>query len=263
MPYSAESLKKVEELPTKTDFGSIRQQLLLTGLKPGMTAADAGGGTGLVTRVMSEIVGAKGRVYLIDRAEDRLRIAKEQMKPLRNVLYLTSDLESIRLDSAIMDYTFSRLVFHSLKNPSAAFEELVRITKLGGKVVVGDLDYHAMSHYPLAPHLETQLNSLVTELQRLKVSDPFSGRKLFSYFNEGALKEIKVHLLPHHLIYGESKLEDIEHWQMKIELARDLVHQGILKLDFDLDSFKNEFFSFFENPSRFSYSPFILVEGQK
>ncbi|MBN8556014.1 MAG: methyltransferase domain-containing protein [Deltaproteobacteria bacterium] len=263
MPYLMESPKEAERLLMKSDEESSRAQLLLTGLKPGMTAIDAGGGVGFVTRIMSQIVGPKGRVYLIDQSDIRLKAAKEQMKALRNVLYLDSSLENIKLDSNIIDYSWCRFVFEYLPEQKKAFDEIYRVSKAGGKIAIGDLDYNCMSHFPLAPHLEQQLNQIISELQRLKLWDPYAGRKLFSYFNEAGVKDIKVHLLPHHLIYGESQRRDIDNWVAKMEMIKELSSKGMLKFNFDLDSFKNEFFAFFENPSRFSYSPLILVEGVK
>jgi len=47
------------------------------------------------------------------------------------------------------------------------------------------------------------------------------------------------------------------------QLNSALQAKGSIQLSFDLDSFRSEFFAFFQNPTRFSYSSVILVEGIK
>lgn len=263
MPYLMESPKEAERLLLKSDEETSRQQLLLTGLEKGMTAVDAGGGAGFVSKIMSDIVGPKGRVILLDQSKERLTAAKMHMKSCRNVVFTQTPLEKIKMDSASADYVFCRFVFEYLETPGKVFDEFVRIAKDGGKIVVGDLDYNCLSHYPLAPHLETQLKQITDQLAAKKLWDPYAGRKLFSYFHENNLKDVRVHLLPHHLIYGESTTRDLENWRAKLDQIQKHVEAGNLKFDFDIESFRNEFFAFFENPSRFSYSPLILVEGIK
>ncbi len=258
-----ESPHEGDRLLMKGDEETSREQLLLTGLQKGMTAVDAGGGVGFVTKIMSRIVGTRGKAILVDQSKERLQEAKTYCRECKNIQFIQSPLEKIKLDRDTADYTFCRFVFEYLQEPEVVFRELIRVTKPGGKIVVGDLDHNCLSHYPLAPHLETQLLEIAHKLQQKKVWDAYSGRKLFSYFNEAGLQNIKVHLIPHHLIYGESQQKDVENWRLKMERIEALVKEGDLRLSFDMDSFQNEFFSFFQNPSRFSYSPLILVEAVK
>lgn len=258
-----ESPKEAERLLQKSDEDSSREQLLLTGLSEGMIAIDAGGGAGFVTKIMSEIVGPKGKVILVDQSKERLKAAKQHLSGCKNVTFIESDLTDIRLDPQIADYVFCRFVFEYLEDQRAVFDELSELLKVDGKLVLGDLDHNCLSHYPLAPHIQEQLNELSQRLEELKLWDPYAGRKLFSYFYEASFDNIRVHMIPHHLIYGVADQRDLDNWTRKLEQMEELSKKGVLKLSFDLSSFKNEFFAFFENPQRFSYSPLFLVEGEK
>lgn len=258
-----ESNRESDRLWIKSDAETSRNQLITTGLKRGMIAVDAGGGAGFVTRIMSDIVGSSGEAILIDASAERISYAKEQNKDQKNIAYVQCPLEKMKIANNSVDYIFCRFVFEYLKDPAAVMDEFVRICKPGGKIVVGDLDYNMLSHYPINKKLESQIVELFSLLEKLKIWDPYAGRKLFHWFSEKSLNKIKVHLLPHHLIYGEAQSRDIQNWTMKIEQIEDLLQQGILNLSYDIREFKADFLKFFKDPKRFSYSPLILVEAVK
>lgn len=263
MTYLMESASEADRLLKKSDYESSKQQLLMTGLREGMTALDAGGGAGFVSKIISEIVGTTGNVILCDQSADRLKSAQSYCAGTKNLSYLESSLEKIRLDDECVDYVFCRFVFEYLLNSEIVFNELVRVLRPGGKLVIGDLDYNMMSHYPLEPELETQLNKMMSSLVKAKLWDPFSGRKIYHHFYRAKMEQIQVNVVSHHLIYGESSQRDVDNWAAKLSQMSSLVSQGLLKLDFDFPKFQKRFLDFFRSPERFSYSPLILVDGIK
>ncbi len=247
----------------KSDAESSRAQLNLTGLKSGLVALDAGGGAGFVSRIMSEIVGSTGEVVLADQSKDRLQSARDYNKDRKNIAYVGCSLENIPVADESIDYVFCRFVFEYLKDPMTVMREFLRIVKPGGKIVVGDLDHNMMSHYPISASLQENLVELMGQLEKMKVWDPFAGRKIFHHMSSCQLAKIRVHLLPHHLIYGRVHERDIINWSMKLDQMEDMVSKGVLDLSFDIKVFRSEFMAFFQDPKRFSYSPLILVEAVK
>lgn len=102
---------------------------------------DVGGGVGQI----SGLIAKKSReVVLADGAEEALRLAREILKASSNVSYEQVDLETQRLPFA--DSRFDKVicysVIHYLKDHKSLEQflvELLRITKSGGKIFLGDV----------------------------------------------------------------------------------------------------------------------------
>lgn len=261
--YLMESKNEAERLLSKSDEATSREQLLLTGLSRGMTAVDAGGGAGFVTRIIADIVGSEGRAIILDQSDDRLQVARSHCRPFGHIDFVQTPLERIDLQDASVDYVWCRFVFEYLREPAKVFKEFLRIAKPGAKIVVGDLDHNCLSHFPLPSDLQTQLNEIASVLEKSKFWDPFAGRKIYSYFSENGVKDIKVHMIPHHLIYGESNPRDLANWNQKLEIVESLVAARKMSLSFNIQEFRKRFYDFFGSKDRFSYSPLFLVEGVK
>lgn len=171
--------------------------------------------------------------------------------------------ETLKWDDESFDLVYCHFSLSFSKNPQQSLAELIRVVKPKGKVIVADHDAKDFNHYPLAPYLEKNLMELLQETARLKIWDAQMGRKLYSLFFESGLKDVQAQVLPHRVICGQTNAQEIEEWTLRLEEISALNAKGSLPLSFDLDSFRSEFFAFFQNPTRFSYSSVILVEGIK
>ena len=49
--------------------------------------------------------------------------------------------------------------------------------------------------------------------------DPFAGRKLYTHMYDLGFEDIQVHMMPHHLMYGELKSSDDFNWLKKVQMA--------------------------------------------
>lgn len=206
------------------------------------------------------------KITLLDISEKRLSAAKSRLESddKADYQYVQCDLtRRIPLPSQSVDFIACRFVFEYLSNPQAAFDELYRILKPGGKLVVGDLDYNCMSHYPLDAQTEKELFSLVKTLQENHLFDPYAGRALYSFFHRAQLEDLKVHFYAHHLFYGDLPEADEFNWLAKLDRMIEHQNDGTIRFDFDLKAFKNKFFEFLKSSGRFSYTPLILVEGKR
>lgn len=245
------------------EIASIRKQFEAVGIKKGMTVLELNGSLHHTTRALSEAVGPRGRVILHVSSTRRLEEARTRFKTSRNITYLQSDLMPLALEAETTDFTYCRSIMEYLPEPVRLLEELIRVTKRGAKIVCAELDNSALTHYPLAPHLERQLQEIAKELQKSKAWDPQIGRKLYALFLESGLSEVRAQIFTHHLVAGETSPVDEDEWNLRIEKLNQLRVHGLLKLKFDLDTFRSELFAFFQNPLRLSYSPLVVVEGVK
>lgn len=269
--YLMESATEPERLAAIRNRDRIKQQLLDTGflsLRGNPHVVDAGSGIGEVAEVMGELLQNHSelpQVTLLDFSEQRHAEALRRLGPGKAVRYqyVLCDLEEIPLRAGCADYVISRFVFEYLANPQAVFNELARTLKPGGKLVIGDLDYNCLTHYPLDPQMEGDLLGVMKVLQENRFFDPYVGRKLYSFFHGAGMADIKVHFSAHHLFYGDLSPTDEFNWLAKIDQVTELKRRGMIKLEVDLGRLKAKFLEFLKSPGRFTYTPYILVEGRR
>jgi len=246
-----------EYLELQIEQMEFRHELQTIGLVPGTLVLDLQPASDLWVKSLSQLVGSDGKLVIASPNEGSM-VAK-----YRNTSTLKTPLEKLSLDERIFDFSLARLVFSHLREPGKVLEEMVRVTKPGGKVVIADLDAGGFNHYPIPDYLEQQIRELFKEFHRLRIWDPHMGRKIFSLFQEACLENVRVHVLPYHVVAGNPQRLDMSEWDERISRLEQLVDLGLSRLSFDLKSFKHELHSFFQNPMRFSYTNMILVEGTR
>jgi len=98
---------------------------------------DSGCGPGLVSCHLApwvgEVVGADLTPAMLELGRSR---AAE--RGLSNVTFVHGDMTSLPFAAGEFDVAITRYAFHHLQNPRAAFAELVRVTKPGGRIMVLD-----------------------------------------------------------------------------------------------------------------------------
>lgn len=116
-----------------------RPDLLLEGLalKPGMTVADVGAGTGYYTWRISPLVGDGGKVYAVDVQPEMIRMIRERMQQrgTGNVVPVLASATDTRLPPASIDLALMIDVYHELEYPAEVLDSIVRSLKPGGRVV--------------------------------------------------------------------------------------------------------------------------------
>jgi ubiquinone/menaquinone biosynthesis C-methylase UbiE len=106
----------------------------LMDLTPGMHVLDAGCGTGRLAKVMAE----KGcRVTGVDQSPGMLAEARKRLAEQAEVTLIEGDLEVLPFDANHFDLVVSMATFAFLEEPEAVLDELFRVVKPGGRVVVG------------------------------------------------------------------------------------------------------------------------------
>lgn len=106
-------------------------------LKPGMVVADIGAGTGVVSVLLADKVGPKGKVLAVDMQKKMLALLAKKLKRYRitNVELVKGTPKSPRLQPGSVDLAIMVDVYHELDFPYEMMLEISKATKPGGQVV--------------------------------------------------------------------------------------------------------------------------------
>ena len=111
----------------------------LAGVHPDKLAADIGAGTGFMTEGLVQ----RGlRVIVVDQSEAMIREMQKKFLSIDTIDYRLGEAEDIPIEEESVDYVFANMFLHHVGNPQVAIREMVRILKLGGMLVITDLDEH-------------------------------------------------------------------------------------------------------------------------
>lgn len=109
-------------------------------LKPGMTVADIGAGSGLFTRLFAPLVAPEGRVYALDIAPEFVEAIQRQAQQqgLANVVGLVNPADSTGLPPRSTDLAFVCDTYHHFEYPQTMLASIRQALKPGGQLVVID-----------------------------------------------------------------------------------------------------------------------------
>jgi SAM-dependent methyltransferase len=116
----------------------------LAGVHPGQDALDVGCGTGALTQVLVDRLGAKN-VTGVDPSEAFVAAARERFPDVR---IEHGSAEALPFDDDVVDASIAQLVVHFMKDPVRGIGEMRRVTRPGGTVAACVWD-HAGKTGPL------------------------------------------------------------------------------------------------------------------
>ncbi len=104
---------------------------------PDNTILDAGCGTG---NFSMKLAGLGCQVTGIDISHDMLQIAERKNLQLPKISYRQMDLYDLDFPDSCFDGVFSMAAFEFVHEPQRAFDELYRVLKPGGKLLIGTIN---------------------------------------------------------------------------------------------------------------------------
>jgi ubiquinone/menaquinone biosynthesis C-methylase UbiE len=110
-------------------------------LRPGESVLDCGCGTGTLAVIAKRRVGADGKVQGIDLSTDQLEIARKKAQQENlDIDFHEGSIDELPFPDNSFDAIFSTLMLHHVPKTvkEAAFREMRRVLKPGGRIVIVD-----------------------------------------------------------------------------------------------------------------------------
>lgn len=136
-------------------------------LKPGMVVADIGAGTGVLSLLFAEKVGAGGTVVAQDIAPEFLRGIEERARKagLNQVKTLLGGEKDARLPAHSVDLIFTSDTYHHFEYPQAMLATIHAALKSGGRLII--IDYEKIpgrSSSWVLGHVRANRETVIAEL---------------------------------------------------------------------------------------------------
>jgi len=130
------------EVESREIFAKRQEIVAACKLKPGMTVADIGAGTGLFTRLFAKEVGPSGKVFAVDIAPQFIEHIEKTCKAqdLKNVVGIVCKQDSTELPANSIDLAFICDTYHHFEFPFKTMASIHRAVRPGGQVVL--VDFH-------------------------------------------------------------------------------------------------------------------------
>lgn len=119
------------------DYVETRLAFELFQPDPGSRILDAGCGTG---NFSIKLAGLGCQVTGIDISSDMLQIAEKKNLQLPKISYRQMDLYELDFPDCCFDGVFSMAAFEFIHEPEKAFNELYRVLKPGGRLLIGTIN---------------------------------------------------------------------------------------------------------------------------
>jgi ArsR family transcriptional regulator len=150
-----------------------REAALLKLVPRGLSVADVGCGTGLLTLGLASVA---EEVHAVDSSERMVRLAREKVRRagLANVTVKKAAAESLPFADASLDAVFAFHLLRHLVKPADALAEFGRVVKPGGRAVLVELEPHghrALREATGSTHLGLPRETVRAGLKRARFSE--------------------------------------------------------------------------------------------
>lgn len=200
--FDDEVARKIEQLNRARDVVR-RRHLLRNALdpKPGERILDVGCGPGVYVDELLAEVGPAGSVAGIDASPQMLAIAARRCEGRGDVSFHQADVTSLPFPDSAFDAAFSVQVMEYVADIGAALDELHRVVRPGGRVVVWDTDWATVTWHSSDPQRMARVLAAWDE----HLADPSLPRTLASRLRAAGFAG--VHTIGHVFVSTEDSPE--------------------------------------------------------
>jgi len=158
----------------------------------GSLVLEAGCGVGAQTKIIAPK--NPGSTFIsIDLSEDSIREARNLMNSLdiQNVEFRQADIYNLPFKNDTFDCVIVCFVLEHLHNPILALNELKRVLKNGGAMIVIEGDHGSTFFYPDSKYAQLAIDCQI-QLQRQSGGNSNIGRELYPLLKSTGLSDITV-----------------------------------------------------------------------
>jgi len=258
--YLMEDPREAGRLAGKVDPEQFTAAYLAPHLSGVQAALDVGCGPGVITRAVARACpGAE--VIGLDGSPDRVARAAAGAADTPNVRFMEGSATELPFPDDAFDLIWCRFVLEYLPDPLRAVQEMARVCRPGGTVLLQDLDGQFVWHYPPDSELERQLAAVVAALGSTGF-DPFIGRKLYTLAWHAGLKGVEARAESYHLFAGSMSERDLDYWNLKLDIALPTAARVLGGQDAAV-ALKGRFLHYLRRDDTLTYSVIFTVVGKK
>ncbi|MBI4300482.1 MAG: class I SAM-dependent methyltransferase [Chloroflexi bacterium] len=156
-------------------------------LKGEGTVLDVGAGSGYFSLAIAQKL-KQGKVICLDLSKEmlqRLRQLANKRGLADKVQMLEGSASRIMLDDGVVDVAIANGVFHELVDPAVVLQEMVRVLRPGGAIIVTDF------------RADTWIGRRVASAHRSEDHGPFGRQELEKLFLDVSLRDVRVSAVRH------------------------------------------------------------------
>ena len=199
---------------------------------------------------------------VIDKSLEKISTTHSNTMDLKKIKTVGGDIYKLPFKDNSYDFIFCRLLFQYLKNPQAAVNEMVRVCKKNGSIMVQDLDGQLLTHFPEQKEFQDQIEKVSKLIAKRQGFDPYIGRKLYSFFKKAGLEKIQVKINEYHNIMGKIDEKNKILWNAKLELALPELRQA-LGCIIKAEQLKKDYMNYLMDENTCTFSLMMTVYGKK
>lgn len=146
--FDEESIEVLETLYRTSSMATRRRRVReALALVPGERVLSVGTGPGFEPEELADVVGRSGRVYGVDAAGPMVATARRRCRDQPQTTVARADAATLPLADGVFDAATAVQIYEYVPDLEAAFSELFRVLRPGGRAVVFDSDWTTLSYH--------------------------------------------------------------------------------------------------------------------
>jgi SAM-dependent methyltransferase len=142
LTFDAATAKALDKAYHKRDMVHRRRLVRQTlAAAPGERILDVGCGPGFYVRELLDEVGESGSIVAVDGSPDMLALARRRCEGHANATFREGNVAALPVDDGAFDAALCVQVMEYVPDPTGALVEMRRALRLGGRVLIWDVDW--------------------------------------------------------------------------------------------------------------------------